>query len=236
MLIIPAIDIRAGKCVRLKQGNFAKQTIYGDDPVVMAKRWKNEGAKMLHVVDLDGAKDGKTVNLQIIEKIVKAVKIPLQVGGGIRNEKAIIDLLKAGVLRIVIGTIVFDDEILLRKILDKYLSQVAVALDTKKGILVKKGWKESTSKSLIETAKYLENLGVKRFIYTNTLRDGTLTQPNYQEIEVLLEKIKTPIIVSGGISSITDIKKLKIMRAEGVIIGKALYENRINLRKAINAG
>ncbi len=236
MLVIPAIDIRAGKCVRLTQGNFAKEIIYGDDPAAMAKKWEKEGAQMLHVVDLDGAKNGKPVNIVIIKKIAKAVKIPIQVGGGIRNEQTIKNLLTAGVSKVVLGTIVLENETLVKTLLKKYPIQILIALDTKNGMLVKKGWLENTNQNLVKTTRLFESLGVKQFIYTNVARDGTLTQPDYGEIEILLKKIKTPIIVSGGISSIADINRLKTMGAEGVIIGKALYEGRINLKEAINAG
>lgn len=236
MLIIPAIDIKNGKCVRLTQGDFAKQIVYSNDPVAMAKKWQSEGAKMLHVVDLDGAKNGKPVNITIIKKIAKAVEIPIQVGGGIRNEKIIKNLLTADVSKVVLGTIALENEILVKTLLKKYPAQILIALDTKNGKLVKRGWLKTSSKSYLNFALTLEKLGVQYFIYTNVVSDGTLTQPDYQEIEVLLKKIKAPIIVGGGVSSIADIKKLKLFGAEGVIIGKALYEGKINLKEAINAG
>lgn len=236
MLIIPAIDIKNCKCVRLIQGDFAKEIIYDDDPVAVAIRWQSEGAKMLHVVDLDGAKKGKPVNMAIIKKMVKTVNIPLQVGGGIRDEQTVKELLTMGVDRIVLSTVIFENKALLKTLLRKYANKIAVALDSKNGKLVKKGWLENSSQNLIETARHLESLGTKKFIYTNVARDGTLTQPDYQEIEVLLKNIKTSIIVSGGISKLSDIKRLKDMKVAGVIIGKALYEGKINLKEAINAG
>ncbi|MBI2036639.1 1-(5-phosphoribosyl)-5-[(5-phosphoribosylamino)methylideneamino] imidazole-4-carboxamide isomerase [Candidatus Microgenomates bacterium] len=248
MLVIPAIDIRAGKCVRLVQGNFAKQTIYGDDPVAMAKKWQNEGAQMLHVVDLDGAKNGKAVNFEIIKKIVEAVDIPVQVGGGIRDEKTIKTLLSLKIKKVVLGTVALENKNKLKNLLKNFSSQISIALDTKNGLLVKKGWLENTSQNLVKTARSLEDLGVKQFIYTNVARDvkqfiytnvardGTLNQPDYEEIKVLLKNIKTPLIVGGGISQLSDVKKLKTMGVKGIIIGKALYEGKIKLREAINAG
>ncbi len=236
MLVIPAIDIKNGKCVRLTQGNFAQETIYGDDPVAMAKKWEKEGAQMLHIVDLDGAKNGKPVNFEIIKKIVKTVDIPVQVGGGIRDEKTIKILLSLKIKRVVLGTIALENKNELKNLLKNFSSQISIALDTRNGRLLKKGWLENTNQNLLKTAQMLEDLGVKQFIYTNVTRDGTLTQPDYLEIEILLKKIKTPIIVSGGISSTADINRLKTMGVEGVIIGKALYEGRINLKEAVNAG
>lgn len=234
MLIIPAIDLRNGKCVRLLQGNFNKETIYSDAPTAVAKKWEAQGAQMLHLVDLDGAKNGTFLNLKIVQKIVKAVKIPIQIGGGIRVLEDLENLFNAGVARVVIGTLAFENESLLKAILAKFSKQVAVALDVKNGILVKRGWQESTDKDLIQTIKYLKTLGVERLIFTDVSKDGTLTSPNYKEIENLLKNTQVPVIAGGGISALFDIKKLKKIGAEGAILGKALYEGRISLKEAIN--
>jgi phosphoribosylformimino-5-aminoimidazole carboxamide ribotide isomerase len=234
MLIIPAIDIKNGKCVRLTQGNFESEKVYSENPIAVAKQWQKQGAKMLHVVDLDGAKNGNLANFEIIKKIVKAINIPIQVGGGIRNKKTLEILLSTGVSRVILGTVALENEAELKNILNNFASQVAIALDTKNGKLMKQGWLKDSNKSSILTALELENLGVQRFIYTDVVKDGTLTEPNYKEIANLSENVLVPIIASGGISNINNIKQLKSIGIEGVIIGKALYEGTVNLKEAIN--
>jgi len=234
MIIIPAIDIRNGKCVRLRQGNYAEETIYSDDPVVMARKWLAEGARALHIVDLDGAKSGQLTNTAVIEKITQVAKVPVEVGGGIQTEETIKKLLSIGVSKVIIGTLALEDEALLKKLLSSYADQIIVSLDSKNGMLAKRGWLESTDSSLIATAQILEKLGVRCFIYTDVLKDGTLTQPNYEVIRELQEVIRIPVIVAGGVSSIASIKQLKDLNVAGVIIGKALYEGRIDLKEANN--
>lgn len=234
MLIIPAIDLKNGKCVRLTQGVFQSEKVYSDNPVDMAKRWEKEGAKMLHLVDLDGAKNGTMANLKTIKKIIKNVNIPVQVGGGIRDEKTIKILLDTGVSGIVLGTIALENKALLTQLLKKYSSQIIIALDTKNGNLVKRGWLGKTNKSYLQAASEFEKQGVKKFMYTDVVKDGTLTEPNYKEIIKLNKTLSVPVLIAGGISNIKDIKKLKSIGIKGVIIGKALYENRINLKEAIN--
>lgn len=234
MLIIPAIDLKNGKCVRLTQGVFGSEKVYSDNPVDMAKRWERQGAKMLHLVDLDGAKNGTMANLKLIKKVIKNVNIPVQVGGGIRNEKTIKILLDAGVSGIVLGTIALENKALFAKLLKKYCSKIIIALDTKNGNLVKRGWLGETGKSYLKAAKEFEKQGVKKFMYTDVVKDGTLTEPNYKEIIKLTQTISVPVFVGGGISGIDDIRKLKAIGIKGVIIGKALYENRINLKETIN--
>lgn len=232
MLIIPAIDIRNGQCVRLRQGDFADETIYAGDPVVVAQKWAAAGAQALHIVDLDGAKSGCLVNLEIIKAIAQQVSIPIQVGGGIQSAAMLKQLLSIGVSRVILGTLALEDEALLKRLLDIYTDQIIVSLDSKNGQLTKKGWLAATDQDLIITAQKLEKLGVKRFIYTDVLKDGTLTQPNYAGATSLLRAIGVPLIMAGGVSSIADISRLKAMKVAGVIIGKALYEGRINLQEA----
>lgn len=236
MVVIPAVDIKNGKCVRLKQGNFNDETVYSGDPVTVAKRWESEGARILHVVDLDGAKNGMVTNFDVIAKILEIVKIPVQVGGGIQNREILEMLLSTGVDKVILGTLALENEDLLNKLLEEFADQLIVALDSRDGKLTKKGWQENTEKDLLITAQKLEKLGVKKFIYTNVLKDGTLTKPDYSEIEVLVQTIKVPIIVAGGVSSIADIKNLKSLNVEAVVIGKALYEGKIDLKEAINVG
>lgn len=233
MKIIAAIDIKDGMCVRLFQGDYDSQTTYSNDPIEVALNWQNEGASMLHLVDLDGAKTGSLQNLEVIQKIVKAVQIPVEVGGGIRNLDTVKVLADLGVEQIVLGTIALEDLSLLKKILQDYPGKISIALDAKNGKLMKKGWIESTNKETIKMAKQLERLGVTRFIYTDILKDGTLTEPNYQAIQKLKNSIKSRVVASGGISSIKQIKKLKSIGVNEVILGKAIYEGQINIKEGL---
>ncbi|MGD9128998.1 MAG: 1-(5-phosphoribosyl)-5-[(5-phosphoribosylamino)methylideneamino]imidazole-4-carboxamide isomerase [Candidatus Woesebacteria bacterium] len=222
--IIPAIDIQNGNCVRLKQGDFSKKTVYASDPVLVAKQWQDQGAKSLHIVDLDGAKVGKVQNLKIIKNIIKTVSIPTQVGGGIRDFKTVKKLIQLGVNRIILGSIALENIELLKKILAVFPDQIIVSLDAKNSKLMSKGWLKNTQLNLIETAQKLEKLTVKRLIYTDTLRDGTETGPNLKIIKKLINSINMPVIMAGGIASKEDIKQLIDLGAEAVIVGKALYD------------
>ena len=234
MTIIPAIDIKNGKCVRLTQGKFDRETIYDDDPVRVAKQWEKEGAKMLHIVDLDGAKNGTQSNFAVIQKIASEISIPLQVGGGIRNKKTVKKLLSLGISRVVLGTVALENEDELKAIVKDYAQQIVIALETKGGKLVIKGWVEKSDKQIMETALKLQKLGVQRFLYTDVARDGTLTEPNYRVIEQLKKNINIPFIASGGVSTIDSVKKLKEIAVEEVIIGKALYEKKFTLQEVQN--
>jgi phosphoribosylformimino-5-aminoimidazole carboxamide ribotide isomerase len=234
MLVIPAIDIRNEKCVRLKQGDFNAETVYGDDPIVMAQKWEAEGAKALHIVDLDGAKSGQLTNLEIIKKITQFVRVPVQVGGGIQSEEIIKQLLSVGVAKVIIGTLALENEVLLEKLLNLYANQIIISLDSKNGLLAKRGWLVETANDVFTTAQTLEKLGVKSFIYTDVTKDGMLTKPDYIGVRKLLNTTKVPLTVAGGISSINDIKQLREMKVEGVIVGKALYEGKLNLKEANN--
>lgn len=236
MLIIPAIDIKNGKCVRLTQGDFNREIIYEDDPIIVAKRFEKEGANMLHIIDLDGAKNGNLTNFEVVKKIVQEVTIPIQTGGGIRNKKTVKTLLSIGVSRVILGTVALENEVELENILKDFCSKVVIALDTKNGKLMKQGWLEDSDKSSVTTALKLEDLGVQRFIYTDVVRDGTLTEPNYEEIANLMKNVSVPLIAGGGISNVSNIKHLKSIGVEGVIIGKALYEGKIDLKEASNVG
>jgi phosphoribosylformimino-5-aminoimidazole carboxamide ribotide isomerase len=190
---------------------------------------------MLHIVDLDGAKNGKLANLEVIKQIAHDVSIPIQIGGGIRNKNAVEILLSIGVYRVILGTVALENEEELKNIIKVYASQVAIALDTKNGKLMTQGWLENSDKKSVVSALKFKSLGVQRFIYTDVIKDGTLTEPNYEEIASVIKKVHVPIIASGGISTIASIKQLQSIGAEGVIIGKALYEKKIDLKEAIYA-
>jgi len=235
MLIMPAIDIRGGRCVRLFQGDFAKETIYGDDPVAVARRWKDEGARLIHIVDLDGAKDGVAANLPVISRIISEVGVPIEVGGGIRTVADAKRLLEAGVSRVIIGTMAFENRPALEELLRLYAPQIVVAIETKGGELVTRGWQKSTGVGLCAAALRLQKLGVQRFLYTDVAKDGTLSEPNYTEILELQATISAQIIASGGVSTVAAVRKLGSMGVEAAIVGKALYEGAVKLGDLQNA-
>jgi len=233
MQIIPAIDIKNGKCVRLFQGDYDKETIYSSSPIEMALNWKNQGVKMIHVVDLDGAKIGKPQVIKIVKKIIKEVNVPIEIGGGIRNLSVVKKLLEIGVKRVILGTIAIENSRLLKRFIDLYGKKIIVSLDAKNGELMKKGWLEKSNFGLIPTIKQIKKIGVKTIIYTDIARDGTLTEPNYESIELIRKNTNMKLIIAGGISYINQVKKLKAINVDGVIIGKALYEGKINLKEVI---
>lgn len=236
MQIIPAIDIKGGKCVRLTKGDYSRETIYEHDPMIMAKKWKEQGATFIHIVDLDGAKEGKPVNIETIKQIIEKVNIPVQVGGGIRSFETAKTLIDNDVNRIILSTVALENAELLKKLLKEYKEKIIVSLDAKNGKLMKKGWLEGTDMDVSSTISQLELLGLETIIYTDTSRDGTLEGPNFEEIENVRKQTKCRLIIAGGLSSISDIKKLKELNVDGVILGKSLYEGKIDLKEAINVG
>jgi len=234
MLVIPAIDLKDGRCVRLLQGKKDAVTAYSNDPAAMAKTWEASGAKLLHIVDLDGAFSGNQKNFDAVVKIRKAVKIPLQVGGGIRNIGNAINLFSAGIDRIIIGTAAIEDPAFLTSLCRTYPGRVLIGIDAKNGMVAIKGWEEVTSFSARELAKRLEMVGAAGLIYTDISRDGMLTGPNIGATREMVENVAIPVIASGGVSSIEDIKNLKqIKKLWGVITGKAIYSGSLDLKEAI---
>lgn len=233
MQIIPAIDIKNGKCVRLFQGDYDKETIYSSNPIEMALKWKNQGAKVIHIIDLDGAKMGKPTIINIVKQIIDKVKIPIQIGGGIRNLVSINQLIDIGITRIILGTVVLENQELLKKAFNLYGDRIIVSIDINNGKLMIKGWLQQSNLDLIQIIKQVEEIGVKTIIFTDTTRDGTLTEPNYESIELIRKNTNMKLIIAGGISSINQVKKLKAINVDGVIIGSALYEARINLKEVI---
>lgn len=234
MIIIPAIDILGGKCVRLFQGDYGQSTTYSLDPLEIALDFQQKGASILHIVDLDGAKGGSAVNFDIIAKIASTLTIPIEVGGGIRNREAIKKYLEINVLRVVLGTIVLEDFNFAKQAFEEFGNQIIVGLDAKDGLLMTKGWISDSGLNVFKTAKKLEELGAKRFIYTDISRDGSLTEPNFEAIKMLIKAINSPVIASGGVSNVNQIRQLKNSGAEGVILGKALYEGKIDLKEALD--
>lgn len=236
MLIIPAVDIRGGRCVRLTQGRFDREQVFSNDPVEMALNWQEKGAKRLHVVDLDGAVQGKPQNLKVIEKIVNTVNIPVQLGGGIRDIDTIDKCISIGIDRVIMGTsAVFNREIV-KKAVSLYPDKVIVGIDAKDGRVAVKGWLEVSEQKSVDLIKEIEQLGINRIIYTDITKDGMMTGPNLSALEEILENTGMKVIASGGISSIGDLIALKKMEArglEGAIIGKALYLRKIDLKAAL---
>ncbi len=236
MLIIPAIDLKDGRCVRLTQGRFDKEQIFSDDPVEVAQIWQKKGAKRLHVVDLDGAFHGEPKNIDIVKQMVKSIDIPIQLGGGIRDIETIEKYISLGIDWVIIGTSAVIDTSLVEKAVSKYSDQIIVGIDTSDGMAAIKGWLEVSELKGINLALKMQDLGVKRIIYTDVTRDGMLTGPNIENISEILDKTKVNVIASGGIASIEDLlefKKLDQKRLEGVIVGKALYLDKIDLEEAI---
>lgn len=236
MIIYPAIDIRHGKCVRLFQGDPEKETIYADNPLEIAKRWYAKGASWLHVVDLDGAFSGTTVNRGIVLSIVLNVNVKVQIGGGIRTEEDVRYYLSNGVERVIIGTRAFEDRAWFSELCFKYPYKIALGLDARDGFVAVKGWKESTAISVLDAAKWLEDLPLGAVIYTDISRDGTHRGVNVEATAKLLEVTSHPVIASGGVSSIEDVKKLLPLvenGLNGVIIGRALYDGKVDLEEAL---
>ncbi len=236
MEIIPAIDIKSGRCVRLYQGDYNKETVYSDDPTSVALRWWEEGAGRLHVVDLDGALGGEAVNLDVIEAITRAVGVPVQVGGAIRSLETANRLLDMGVDRVVLGTAAIEDPGLVTEICrERGSGRVVVAVDALDGRVAVKGWTEGTSVGAMELVERMTELGVGRYLYTDISRDGTLTSPNFDAIEALVAYTRHPVLASGGISSVDQVAQLAAIGVEGAILGKALYAGVVDLGAAIKA-
>ena len=234
--IIPAIDIRAGKCVRLLQGDYARETIYGDDPLSMAKRWADEGATRLHIVDLDGARDGKSANFDAIQSIAQTLKIPVQVGGGIRSFDALDALLDAGVQRCILGTVLAKNQNFAEEAFAIYADAVIAGIDARDGKIAVEGWTEASQVDAIRFASYMEELGAMRIIFTDIARDGMLTGPNIEQLSALCEAVSIPVIASGGVQNESDIAGLRAIDGiEGLITGKALYEGTTTLRALLDA-
>lgn len=237
MLVIPAIDIKDGKCIRLRQGRPGTESVYSDDPVAMAHRWESEGAGLIHVVDLDGAFTGSPKNRELVVKISRSVKISIQAAGGIRTLEDIEYYTESGVSRLVLGTKVVSDTQFLKIACNLFPGRISVGLDTRDGKVLVQGWTETTQLSAIEFAGRLEGLGILSIIFTDIQRDGMLRGPNLEAIRELAGAVRTPIIASGGVSSLDDIRALLPLEpfgVTGVIIGKALYAGAVKLTEAVS--
>ena len=234
MIIFPAIDIKDKKCVRLLKGNFDNQTIYNQSPFEQASKYKDHGLLNLHIVDLDGALKGELINLNIIESIVKKLNISIQIGGGIRSIEKIETYLNIGVDKVILGSAAINNHLFLKEACERFKNKIVLGLDSKKGMIFIEGWKKTTNQTAEDYLKKVNNYGFSRLIYTDIERDGTKTEPNLSETINIAKISSAPVIVSGGIASIDDIKKIKKVEKfniEGVIVGKAIYDEDIKLNQ-----
>ena len=233
--VIPAVDIRGGRCVRLAQGDYSRETVYADDPVAMARKWEDAGAPRLHVVDLDGARQGEPVNLEVAGRIARAISIPSDFGGGVRSAEWARRVLEEGFQRFSIGTRALDQEFaeaIFREFGDAAIADIA----SRKGRVVVAGWTEGSSISACDLARQMEQIGCCRIIFTDVSRDGTLTGPNLEAMHEMVTSVNIPVVASGGVSSLEDLlalSELGHLGLEGAIVGKALYDGRLDLAEAI---
>lgn len=235
MRIYPAIDIKDGNCVRLFKGQFSDVTVYGTSPAETAKKWETQGGEFIHVVDLDGALKGQGVNAEKIKEICKTVNVPVQTGGGIRTMADIEARLACGVNRVIIGTKAVADSDFVKQAVEKYGDKIVIGIDAKDGMVAIEGWEKTSDFTAIEFAKKMVSLGVKTIVYTDISTDGTLAGPNTSAMAEMVKSVDADIIASGGIGSLEDILSLVPTGVEGVIVGKALYTERVNLTEAVNA-
>lgn len=234
MQIWPAIDLRDGKCVRLQQGDYDRETIFGDDPSQVAKRWIDEGATCLHLVDLDGARDGKLINGEVIRAIAEANKaIAIQLGGGIRDEPAITRLLDLGLDRLVIGTQALKNPDWFAEMAQKYPGHLVLGVDARNGMVATDGWLETSETSAIELAKQFESLPLAGVVYTDIAKDGMMAGPNMEAMQEMQKAIALPVVASGGVTTPDDAKALAAIPMDGAIIGRALYEGTIKLAEVL---
>ncbi len=237
MQLIPAVDLKNGRCVRLHQGRMDAETFYAADPVAMACRWVTEGAEWLHIVDLDGAAEGEPRNLPVIEQIVQRVSVPVQVGGGIRTAERIERYLGIGVARVIIGTLAVEQPTLTAEVCQRFPDQIAVSVDARDGKVALKGWQQHTGLEYLDVARQVESYKPAALIFTAIQRDGTLAGPDMLRIEELLAVVKLPVIVAGGVGRLEHILALLPLGKEGlmgIIIGKALYDGAIAFREALS--
>jgi phosphoribosylformimino-5-aminoimidazole carboxamide ribotide isomerase len=233
MLILPAIDLRGGQCVRLRQGDYARETVFGDDPAAMARRWVDQGAAYLHVVDLDGARQGQPVNGDSIRRIVQAAGVPCQMGGGLRTEEHIAEALSWGVSRVVLGTRALQDPAWFERLCRRFAGQIALGIDARAGRVATQGWLQESDRTVLDLARQCAVWPLAAIIYTDINRDGMLEGPNVEATAELAAAVNIPVLASGGVTTLEDIANLARRGLAGCIIGRALYEGRLDLAAAI---
>ncbi len=235
MTIYPAIDIIDGACVRLVRGDYSQKTKYADSPLEVALKWQEQGGKFLHIVDLDGAKSGNTPNFEIIKSIAKTLCIPIEIGGGVRDESTVKKYLDCGVRRVILGTSAVKNTEMVKELADTYGDRIVVGIDAKDGLVAVNGWEEVSSVSAVDFGIKVSQMGVKTIIYTDIATDGMLKGPNLKAMEEMAKAVDADVVASGGVSSVEDVLNLKKTGVEGVIIGKALYTGKISIKDAISA-
>lgn len=233
MIIYPALDVKEGRCVRLLQGNFEKETIYSENPMEVAMKWESLGAQYLHVVDLDGARTGVPMNIPTISELAVKLAIPVQLGGGIRTIDMIEVLLCRGIERVILGTTAVKDRELVKRVVETFEGNVVIGIDAKEGNVAIEGWTVTSDLSAVEFAKRMQDIGASTIIYTDISKDGMLTGPNLKAMEEMVSAVDIDIIASGGVGKLEDIKALKETGVAGAIVGKALYTGDIDLVQAI---
>lgn len=236
MILLPAIDMKDGRCVRLQQGDFDRQTVYADDPAEMARRWAGQGAQWLHLVDLDGARDGGlSVNSPIVERIITEIGLPVQLGGGVRDERTIRHWLEMGVKRLVVGTKAVREPEWFATMARTFPDRLVLGLDAKDGLVATDGWLEVSEVDAVSLAESFEDLPLAGIVYTDIARDGMLIGPNFVMTERLAREVDLPVVASGGVSSLNDLIRLSSLPVWGTIVGKALYEGKFTLSQAISS-
>jgi phosphoribosylformimino-5-aminoimidazole carboxamide ribotide isomerase len=233
VLILPAIDLRGGQCVRLRQGDYAQETVFGSDPAEMARRWVGQGAQFLHIVDLDGAREGRPVNGPSIRQIVQAAGVPCQLGGGLRSEADIEQVLGWGVARVVLGTRALKDPGWFERVCRCFAGRVALGLDARDGLVATDGWREVSRLPALELARQWADRPLAAVIYTDIGRDGMMHGPNFDALAELAGAVRLPVIASGGVTTLDDVRRLVTLPLAGCIIGRALYEGSLDLAEAI---
>ena len=236
MQVLPAIDLRGGKCVRLRQGDYAQEMVFGNDPVAMARRWVGEGATGLHLVDLDGAREGTPINGASVRRIAESVGVPCQIGGGLRTEEDIIQAFEWGVSRVVLGTRALQEGGWLERMCRHYPGKIALGIDAKQGQVATDGWKSISHVTALDLARQCAAWPLAAIVYTDISRDGMLEGPNFDALAAMAAAVRLPIIASGGVATLEDIRQLARLNLAGCIIGRALYEGKINLAEAIKEG
>ena len=234
MYILPAIDLRGGKCVRLLQGDYDRQIDYHDDPVAQAKLFEQQGAQWLHVVDLDGALHGGHYNIGVLEKIRRETKLNIELGGGVRSEESVKALLDSGITRVIVGTKAMEEPEWFEKLVARYPDKIVLGLDARKGYIATRGWKQTGQTTVMDMAEIVNNWPLAAIVYTDIACDGMLTGPNIEATRQLAENCNVPIIASGGVGSIEHIEQLAKLPIKGVIVGRALYEGKFTLKEALD--
>ncbi len=235
MELWPAIDIRGGRCVRLRQGDYEQETVFGDDPAQMARHWVAQGARRLHLVDLDGARSGRMTNSAAVEAILQAVDVPCQLGGGVRSRQVIEHWLSLGVARLVVGTQALKDPQWFEQMAQAYPGRLVLGLDARDGRVATAGWLETSDVDALELARRYESLPLAALVYTDIARDGMMQGPNFQGVQRMVQGVRLPVVASGGVSCAEDIRRLAQQGAAGCIVGRALYEGAVGLPEALAA-